>query len=43
MPRAVEQAGLADQVAPLTEIAQAIIHTARPGMLFAGEPRAWRE
>ncbi len=43
MPRAVEQAGLADQVAPLTEIAQAIVHTARPGMLFAGEPRAWRE
>lgn len=43
MPRAIEQAGFADQVVPLADLAAAILHTARPGMLFAGEPRAWRE
>ena len=43
MPRAVEQAGLADQVVPLNDLASAIIQTARPGMVIGGEPRAWRD
>ncbi len=43
MPRAIEQAGLADQVAPLSELAAAITSVVRPSAAHFGESRMWRE
>jgi two-component system chemotaxis response regulator CheB len=43
MPRAIEQAGLADQVVPLSEMAAAIMNAVRPAAAHFGEPRIWRE
>ncbi len=43
MPRAIEQAGLADQVAPLSELGAAITNAVRPSAAHFGESRTWRE